>query len=97
MPRYSINPNGIDAYLWAVEKSANKIYFRNPTYPFRISAATEPLRWWVLTGRASVAHLRAMITIRPDVLARILLKETNFDAAVNSIRSRIEQKMEVTT
>lgn len=92
MSKYTLDPFGIDNYLYAVEDSCIKQFSRYD-YPYSIQNAVSPLRWYIATGRASAAWLRVLLSIRPDVIARRLLQGGTDQEVIERIQSLITAKM----
>lgn len=94
--KYSISPFGIDQYLYAVEDSAYKILDRKgktdfsfPEWPSSASPVA-PLRWHIAAGRMPTPSLKALLTVRPDVIARLLLQGGTDDEVVSRIMAKLE-------
>lgn len=93
MKKYSLNPCGIDRYLYAVEDSILR-QWNKFDYPFPPSVCIAPLRWWISTGRASAATLKTLLSIRPDVIARCLLKGGTDCEVLQRVYDKIDAKIE---
>lgn len=54
-----------------------------------------PLSWYVTTGRASSAFIKAMYNVKPYVMARILVKgyaTGSHDDVVTAIKNKVAEK-----
>ena len=99
MKKYSLSPFGIDQYLYAVEDSAWKIINRTEVSPrfegWPLTASpVAPLRWYISTGRIPTPFLKTLLTVRPDVIARLLLKGGTDDDIIARIRSKLDKMTE---
>lgn len=96
MKNVSISFSALDLYLFKVECSAFRKIIQRETLPASCTDAAElavfPLRRWVHTGRASAQYLRAMLAIRPDYIACVLLRSGSDDEIIARLRSRIERE-----
>ena len=87
---------GIDQYLYAVDDSAQKMINRRDLdnfhfvqWPFSASPVA-PLRWYVSTGRMPTPSLKTLLSVRPDVIARLLLKGGTDEEVVSRIMAKLE-------
>ena len=85
MKTYSLSKTGIDRYVWDVEA-----YIAERLSVDQAERLTSPLRWYIGTGRASTAFIRGMITLRPFVIARVLLKGGADEEVVNALKKRVK-------
>ena len=92
MSKYTLDPVGIDRYLYAVADSILRQWERF-NYPFLPSNCIAPLRWLIATGRMGAATLRTLLSIRPDIIARCLLKGGSDDEVIDRIYAKIDAKI----
>lgn len=53
----------------------------------------DPLRWYVLTGRASGSFVKAMYNVKPYVMARVLVNtQGSHDDIVAAIKKKVAEK-----
>ena len=53
----------------------------------------DPLRWYVLTGRASGSWIKAMYNVKPYVMARVLVNtQGSHDDIVAAIKKKVAEK-----
>lgn len=86
MKTYGINFDHIDNYLWDTQKSMWKKVSVDES-----AAAMSALRWYITTGRASVAFLHKMVAVKPFMLGRYLLKiqDNSDDRIIELIKKKI--------
>ncbi len=54
----------------------------------------DPLRWYVLTGRASGSWVKAMYNVKPYVMARVLVNtQGSYDDIVAAIKKKVAEKV----
>lgn len=85
MKHFGIDYLSIDAYIWEVQKALMR-------YGFSVDGsevASYPLRWYVCTGRASVAFLHALVDTKPFLVARRLKDGGSHDEMPNRVRKLI--------
>lgn len=92
MGKYSLSPYGIDNYLYAVNNSAWKMLNSSSRTWYFGTEPVYPLRWYIASGRASTPFLKSLLTVRPDVIARILIVGGTDQEIVDRIRTRVEGK-----
>ena len=96
---YPLSPEGIDSYLFSVRMSAYRMLIKQPDSPLRVYDASvdaiRPLSWYVNTGRAPTPFIKTMLRIRPDVIARLLLKGGSDQEVIERIKTKVNQRMEV--
>jgi len=95
MNKYPFDCYGIDKYIYAVNDSAWKILNKEDRQWFFGTEPVYPLNWYISSGRASSMFIRKLITVRPDVIARILVKGGSDQEAVANIKKRIGYTEEV--
>ena len=72
----------IDNYLWSVER------YLMQRYGSRIAELdVDPLRWYILTGRASAEFLLRLKQVKPFMVARKLHEGGSYDEAISRIKS----------
>ena len=89
MKKDPLNYYGIDQYLYAVNDSAWRILNRSNTPWMYGTQPVYPLNWYISSGRAPTPFIRQLLTIRPDVIARILIRGGSDQEIVQRIRNRI--------
>ena len=94
MKKYPFDCYGIDQYLYAVNDSAWRILNRSDTPWMYGTQPVYPLNWYISSGRAPTPFIRQLLTIRPDVIARILLKGGSDQDVVQRIKNRIHYQEE---
>lgn len=85
MKHFGIDRVSIDAYIWEVQKTLIR-------YGFSVDEseiAVYPLRWYVCTGRASVAFLHALVDTKPFLVARRLKDGGSHDEMLDRVRKLI--------
>lgn len=91
MSKYTFDCYGIDLYTDAVNDSAWRMLNRQDL-PWRFGTEpVYPLRWYIASGRASSPFIRKLLSIRPDVIARILISGGSDQEIVSRIKARIEK------
>lgn len=71
----------IDNYLWSVER------YLMQRYGSRIAnVEIDPLRWYILTGRASAEFLLRLAQAKPYMIARKLHAGGSHDEAIGRIK-----------
>ena len=74
----------VDEYIWRVE--------RYLMYRYGVDTAqrdTEPLRWYIRTGRASAMFLRLLTDAKPYMIGRLLHQGGSIDETVKRVRMYI--------
>ncbi len=75
----------IDTYMWYVERYLMKQYGST-----QASIEIDPLRWYIVTGRAPVQFIRLMIQKKPYLIARILHKKgESYNEIIDNIKKYI--------
>ena len=91
MKPYPFDAYGIDQYLYAVNDSAWRILNKADRPWVFGTEPVYPLRWYVATGRASAPFMKSMLTIRPDVIARLLLKGGSDQEVMDRIKAKVQK------
>lgn len=94
MKKYPLSCYGIDQYLYAVNDSAWRMLNRSATPWMYGTQPVYPLNWYISSGRAPTPFIRQLLTVRPDVIARILLKGGSDQDVVQRIKNRIHYQEE---
>ena len=91
---YSFNIYGINQYLHAVNKSAFEMLSRaGRTWPLGTDPVY-PLNWYISSGRAPSPFIQQLLTVRPDVIARILIRGGSDQEIVQRIKDRLRYTSE---
>lgn len=80
----------IDDYVWNVRLNIIKKHGYSIDQSYNV---LYPLSYYVRTGRASAAFLRSMQTVKPFVMARILVKgykHGTVDECISAIKEKVE-------
>lgn len=77
----AISRTTIDNKVWQVRKYLMERYGCD-----RADVIVAPLAWYVETGRASVAFLRAFLDSKTFMTARRLTKARTYDMAIGSLK-----------
>ena len=80
--------NKIDNYIWKV-----KLYIINKYGIDQVERSIDPLRWYIVTGRAPTSFLQDVMNVPPFVMGRLLYekKDGSVDAAVSSFKKLVEK------
>ena len=96
---YTLSPEGIDSYLFSVRMSAYRMLSKQPESPKSVYDASvqavRPLAWYINTGRAPTQLIKTLLRIRPDVIARLLLKGGSDEEMIDRVKAKVAQRMEV--
>lgn len=95
MKKYPFDCYGIDQYIYAVNDSAWKILNKEDRAWHFGTEPVYPLNWYISSGRAPTPFIKRLLTVRPDVIARILIKGGTDLEIVDRIKSRIGYSKEV--
>lgn len=95
MKKYPFDCYGIDQYLQAVNNAAWRILNKEDRQWFFGTEPVYSLNWYISSGRAPSSFIRKLLSIRPDVIARVLLKGGSDQEAVANIKKRIGYTEEV--
>lgn len=52
----------------------------------------DPLRWYIITGRASIDFIDRLMEVKPFVIGRLLAKEGSYDDAISRVKTRFYGK-----
>ena len=74
-----------------IEDVVLAIAFKHDKTVERAYNIADPLRWYVLTGRASGSWVKAMYNVKPYVMARVLV---NTQGSHNDVIKAIKKKVE---
>lgn len=81
----SISSTAIENYLWAVER-----YLMGRYGSTQARIDIDPLKWYVVTGRAPVQFIRLMVQKKPYLVARILHKKgESYNEIISNIKKYI--------
>ena len=75
----------VDNYLWEVTR-----YIMTRKGVDESVRMTDPLTWYVNTGRASAGFLKRLVDTKPYIIARLLMKGGSYDEAIARVRDRID-------
>ncbi len=76
-----ISRTAIDDFLWEVEKSLTGPYGTDTA-----RADTEPLKWYIYTGRAGAERIRKLLTRDPEEVGRLLHMGGPWGEALNRVK-----------
>ena len=75
-----------------IEDVVLAIAFKHDKTVERAYNIADPLRWYVLTGRASGSWVKAMYDVKPYVMARVLVNtQGSHDDVVAAIKKKVEK------
>lgn len=94
MKKYPFDCYGIDQYIYAVNDSAWRILNKQDKPWIFGTEPVYPLNWYISSGRAPTPFIKQLLTVRPDVIARILVNGGSDLDIVDRIKSRIGYKKE---
>ena len=87
--KYEFNQYGIDQYITAVNDSAWRMLNKaDRSWTFG-TEPVYPLNWYISSGRASTPFIKGLLTIRPDCIARILIKGGSDQEIVARILNKV--------
>ena len=89
--KYPFGCYGIDMYIFDVNRAAWRMLNRKEQEWPLGTQPVYPLNWYISSGRASTPFIKVLLTIRPDVIARLLLKGGSDQEVVNRIKDRVEK------
>lgn len=84
---YGWTGNGLDDYLWDVRMAVARKKGMDAA-----SVICDPLTWFVRTGRITTSELKTLVTIKPYVMARLLMTErekNSVQCVVDAIKEKI--------
>lgn len=61
----------------------------------KANLAVNPIWWYVSTGRASTPWCKALLKIRPFMIARRVSWDMSYDEVLNAIKPLVEKKMDM--
>ena len=94
MKKYPFSAWGFDQYMFAVNDMAWKLIDQcNIDWPFA-TQPVYPINWYCSTGRASAQFIKALLDIRPDVIARRLVHPGSDDEVLSRIIPLVQKRME---
>lgn len=73
MGTYTLSADGIERYIDAVNGSAMKMLRKTGTAWNLGTDPVYPLLWYISSGRLPTPSLRKLLSVHPDIIARILL------------------------
>lgn len=77
-----------------IEDVVLAIAFKHDKTVERAYNIADPLRWYVLTGRASGSWVKAMYNVKPYVMARVLVNtQGSYDDIVAVIKKKVAKKV----
>lgn len=82
----SISPLSVDNAMWRIQRVMIDRYGIDVD---RSDQLMGPLHWWVSTGRATPDFLRKMITCKPLLIARRLMRNGSDEEIVQNIKKCI--------
>lgn len=86
MSKYTVSCDGIDKYLYDVEKAIrSQSNFATVAGYFPVA----PLRHYIYSGRASAGYLQRLFLIRPSIVAKILLAGGSDAEIMDKINSKV--------
>lgn len=94
MGKYVFGSDGIENYIVAVNDSARRILQKEKRVWPVATPPVYPLDWYICSGRASTPFIKSLLVIRPDVIARILVKGGSDREVVDRIVKRVENRTE---
>lgn len=75
-----------------IEDVVLAIAFKHDKTVERAYNLADPLRWYVLTGRASCSWVKAMYNVKPYVMARVLVNtQGSHDDVIAAIKKKVEK------
>lgn len=86
MSKYTVSCDGIDNYLYDVEKAirSNSNFATVSGY-----LPVAPLRHYIYSGRASAGYLHRLFLIRPSTIAKVLLAGGSDAEIMDKINSKV--------
>lgn len=75
----------VDNYIWQVAR-----YIADRKGVDAGIRATDPLAWYVNTGRASAGFLERLVDTKPYIIARLLMKGGSYDEAIARLRAKLD-------
>lgn len=89
MSKYTVSCDGIDNYLYDVEKAIRSHSdFAIVAGPLPVA----PLRHYIYSGRASAGYLQRLFMIRPSTIAKVLLASGSDAEIMDKINSKVWRK-----
>lgn len=89
MSKYTVSCDGIDNYLYDVEKAIRSHSdFATVSGSFPVA----PLRRYIYSGRASAGYLQRLFMIRPSTIANVLLAGGSDAEIMDKINSKVWRK-----
>ena len=89
MKKYPFDCYGIDQYIYAVNDSAWRMLNKQDRQWMFGTEPVYPLNWYISSGRASTPFIKLLLTVRPDIIARIMIKGGSDQEIVQKIKDRI--------
>jgi hypothetical protein len=92
MKKYPFDCYGIDQYIYAVNRSAWSMLNRaDRAWPLGTEPVF-PLNWYISSGRAPTPFIKTMLSIRPDVIARVLVSGGSDQEIIAKIKAKVERR-----
>lgn len=79
-----VGPAAVESGLWQIQRYLMKRYGVDQS-----SQDISPLSWYIVTGRASVDFIRAVLTAKPFMIARKLHEGGTYDEVIRRVKDYI--------